>query len=86
MSEGKSQVFSDVTPGQYAKLIEQANDAGIEIAGNSGHVSKLGIEVVWNYSELDRRLELTCLDAPFFLSVDDVNTKLREMVDEALKS
>lgn len=86
MTGNKPQVFSGVTPVQFAKLIEKGKAAGIEISGNSGQAGKLGIEVAWNYSEDTQQLELTCLRAPFFVSADDVNAKLRTMVSEALAS
>lgn len=86
MSENKTQIFSGVTPAQFARLVEKGHAAGIEITGNSGQASKLGIEVAWNYSEDTQQLELTCLRAPFFVSADDVNAKLRTMVGEALAS
>jgi hypothetical protein len=86
VSEGKSQVFSGISPAQYAKLVEKAHAAGFEIDGNSGSAKKMGVEVAWHYSELDQKLELTCVHAPFFVSADEVDAKLREMVSQALAS
>ena len=86
ITENKTQVFSGVTPANFARLVEKVNAAGIEISGNSGQASKMGVEVAWNYSEETQQLELTCLHAPFFVSADDVNTKLRTLVGEALAS
>lgn len=86
MENSKSQVFSGVTADQFQKLIEQANAAGMEIAGNSGRASKMGIEIEWKYSEERQQLELTCLQTPFFVSADKVNAKLREMVSRAFAS
>ena len=34
----------------------------------------------------DQELTLTCLHAPFFLSTEDVNARLRAVVNESLKS
>lgn len=87
MTENKTtQVFSGVTPAQYTKLVQKVSAAGVAISGNSGRASKMGIEVAWNYSADNQQLELTCLHAPFFLGADDVNAKLRTMVNEALAS
>jgi hypothetical protein len=86
MTEIKTQVFSGVTPAQFARLVEKGKAAGIAISGSSGRASKLGVEVCWNYSEDTHQLELTCLHAPFFVSADDVNAKLRTLVSEALAS
>lgn len=86
MAESKSQTFSGVTPAQYAMLIEQAKAAGVEISGNTGRATKMGVEVAWNYSETAQQLELTCLHTPFFVTVDQVNAKLRNLVSKALTS
>jgi hypothetical protein len=84
MEENKSQVFSGITAAKFQKLIEMANAAGVDITGNSGRANKMGIEIEWNYSEQEQQLELTCLHTPFFVSMDSVNTKLRDMVNQAL--
>ncbi len=78
------QVFSGVTPAQYAMLMEKANAAGVPMSGNSGRASKMGVEVEWNYSEERQELVLTCLRAPFFVSAVDVNKKLHTLVSETL--
>jgi hypothetical protein len=84
MTEDNVQVFSGVTPAQFARLVEKVNAAGIEISGNCGQASKMGVEVAWNYSEDRQQLELTCLHAPFFVSAEDVNMRLRTLVNEVL--
>jgi len=86
VGESKTQVFSGITSAQYAKLVEKVNAAGIEISGNSGRASKMGVDVAWSYTEASQQLELTCLHTPFFLSTDEVNAKLRDLVSEALSS
>lgn len=86
MAENKSQIFSGITPAQFAVLVEKVKTAGMEISGNSGRASKMGVEVAWNYSPDTQQLELTCLHAPFFLSVEDVNARLRNAVNQALIS
>lgn len=86
MGEGKTQIFSGVTAAQYAKLAAKVNAAGIEISGNSGRATKMGVEVEWNYSEENQQLELTCVRTPFFVSADEINAKLKGLVSEALSS
>lgn len=86
MTESKTQVFSGVTPAHYARLVENVKAAGIEISGSSGCASKMGVEVAWRYSEASQQLELTCLHTPFFVNTDDVNGKLRDLVNETLIS
>lgn len=86
MVENKSQVFSNIAPGQFAKLSQKANAAGVKMAGNSGSASKMGVEIAWNYSEDKQQLELTCLRTPFFMKAEDLNAKLRDLVNETLAS
>ena len=84
MASSAPQVFTGVTPGQYAKLTEQARSEGINMSGNSGRASKMGIEVEWNYSEEKQELVLTCLQTPVFVGAAHVDAKLRSLVNQAL--
>jgi len=80
------QVFSGITPAQYAKLTEKAKAAGVAMSGNSGRASRMGVEVDWNYSEERQELVLTCLKTPFFVKAEDVNAKLHALVSETLSA
>ena|GEM_PF-1360178 len=80
------QVFSGISPAQYAKLLQKANASGIAMSGNTGHASRMGVEVEWNYSEEKQELVLTCLHAPFFVRAEDVNAKLQALVTETLSA
>jgi hypothetical protein len=86
VAESKTQIFSNIAPEQWAKLMQKAKESGMEMSGNSGRANRMGVEVEWNYSEQLQRLELTCLRAPFFMSADDVNTRLRDLVNQTLVS
>lgn len=86
VAKGKPQIFPNIVPAQWAKLLQKANAAGMQMSGNMGRATRMGVEVAWNYSEPLQRLELTCLRSPFFMSADDVNEKLRGMVNETLAS
>ncbi len=86
MAASTPQVFSGITPAKYAALMEKANNAGVPMSGNTGRASKMGVEVEWNYSAEKQELVLTCHRTPFFVSVQDVNAKLHELVNQALQS
>ena len=86
MANNQPLVFSNITPEHYQKLTEKARSAGIEMSGNSGRTSKMGIEVEWSYSDEKQELVLTCLHTPFFMKVNDVNARLRALVDDSLKA
>jgi hypothetical protein len=83
MEQNEAQVFSGITPEQFAKLTEKAKDAGIEISGNSGTASEFGVEVAWNYAPEAQHLTLQCLKTPFFISAAQVNAKIQALVKES---
>lgn len=84
MSTSAPLVFSSVSPAQFTRLVQLAQESGIPISGNSGSAAKLGVEVSWNYSPDTQQLTLECLRAPFFLSHADVESRLRNLVQQSL--
>jgi hypothetical protein len=86
VAAGTPQVFSGITPAQYAKLTEKARAAGVEMIGNHGRASRMGVEVEWSYSEEKQELVVTCLKTPFFVSAQDFNTKLHGLVNDTLRA
>lgn len=84
MGQSPPQVFSPVTPEQYAALIQKAQAAGLALTGNSGSASKFGVEVTWNYSPETQELRIQCLSTPFFVKAADVDAKIRSVVTNAL--
>ncbi len=86
MAAGTPQVFSGITPEKYASLMQKANSAGVPMSGNNGRATKMGVEVEWNYSAENQELVLTCHRTPFFMNAEDVNSRLRELVKDALQA
>jgi len=84
MEQSPAQVFSGITPEQYAKLTAKAQAGGIAFSGNSGTASKFGVEVDWNYSPETQELTLQCLSTPFFVKPEAVNSKIQALVKETL--
>ena len=84
MPPSPPQVFNGVTPDQYARLVEKAKAAGINLVGNSGTTSQYGVEVSWNYSPETQTLTLQVLKTPFFINADDANARLRKVVEQSL--
>ena len=84
MAQSEPQIFKDVTPDQYAHLVQKAKGAGIEMTGNSGTASKFGVEVKWNYVPEAQELTLQCVGVPFFMNAADVDAKIRDLVKESL--
>ena len=86
MAAGTPQVFSGITPAKYEALMEKANNAGVAMSGDSGRATKMGVEVEWNYSEEKQELVLTCLRTPFFVTAEDINARLQNLVNQALQA
>lgn len=84
MAPSASHVFHGVTPDKYARLVDKAHGAGIEMHGNSGSAAKFGLEIAWNYSPETQELALECLRKPFFLSAAEVDAKIKNLVNQAL--
>lgn len=84
MAESAPQVFNNVTPEQYARLVEKAKASGIELSGNSGTASKYGVEIAYRYAPDAQQLTLQCLKAPFFMKSADVDSKIQTLVTQSL--
>jgi hypothetical protein len=84
MTQSAPQVFTGITPEQFARLGQKAAASGIALNGNSGSATKFGVKVGWNYSPEEQKLVLECLETPFFMSSDEVNAKLQAMVKMSL--
>ena len=78
------QLFNNISPAQFSLLQQKAGSAGIPISGNSGSASKMGVEVEWDYSPDSGQLSIHCLKTPFFISADDVDKKIRDLITETL--
>ena len=81
MAACETQTFSGMTQTRFDCLVQKAQTAGIEIAGNSGVASKNGISVRWQFDPVGQTLELQCTDSPFFLSCGTINEKIQDLVD-----
>ena len=84
MAQSEPHVFTNVTPEKYARLVEKARGAGIDLDGSSGVASKFGVEIAWRYSPEARELTLQCLNTPFFINPEDVDAKIRSLVSETM--
>ena len=84
MGHCPQQLFDNITPDQFAKLCVQAQSSGIPISGDSGTAEKMGIEVTWNYDPELKRLTIQCTHVPFFVSCNDVNTRISSLINQTL--
>ena len=84
MAPSAPQTFKGISPDKYALLQGKAKGAGIEMEGNSGSASKFGVEMQWSYSPETQELSLQCLKHPFFMKAEDVDAKMRNLVQQTL--
>lgn len=84
MAASSPQVFHGIAPEQYARLVEKARAAGIDLDGPSGTANKFGVEVSWSYVAATRELTLQTLKTPFFVNAADVDSKIQSLVKQSL--
>ncbi len=82
MADIEPLVFNGVTPEQYARLVNRAKAAGIDIIGNNGTVQKYGAGIAYDYAPSTEVLKLECTKTPFFMKPGDVYARLRALVVE----
>lgn len=80
MAACSTQTFPNFTPARFDRLVQAAAGNGIVISGPEGQTSYSGVTVRWKFDPATESLELQCVDAPFFLPCNLIDTKLHEMV------
>jgi hypothetical protein len=83
MAQHLPQIFSGITPDQYAQLTQKAQSNGIAMTGNSGSASKYGVELEWSYVPEAQQLTVHCVRTPIFVSAATVYGKLQALVEES---
>lgn len=80
MSSSDPLVLTGVSSDNFAALCAKAKASGIALDGPSGESSYMGVTIAWNYEQATETLTLNCLSVPFFVSKDQVYSKLKAMV------
>lgn len=78
------QVFTGVTPEQYARLVAKAREAGITLDGYSGSVAKSGVEIAWHYDPVAEELTIQTIKTPIFMKPADVDARIQSLVRASL--
>jgi len=81
MSQCAAQVFTGVSPENFACLQGKAAGPGDSMDGGQGSASKDGITVTWDYQADNQTLTIQCTAAPFFLSCGTTNGTVHNFVD-----
>jgi hypothetical protein len=79
-----AQTFSGITPHQFSVLQQKAAANGLDLSSYSGTASMFGVEVAWHYAPETGELSIQCLNAPFFISPEAVNAKIKALVGETV--
>jgi hypothetical protein len=77
-----TQTFTGITIERFGCLLAKAQEAGINIVGNSGSATQDGITIDWNFSPAEQTLDLQCTSAPFYVPCGTINSKIHDLVDE----
>ena len=78
------QVFTGITPDQYARLVSKAREAGIDLDGYNGSVSKMGVEIAWSYDPVAQELTIQIIKTPLFMKPADMDARIQSLVRGAL--
>jgi hypothetical protein len=81
MSACTKQIFQGIPQSRFDHLRRKAWDNGIFINGNAGEISKDGITIGWFFDPLRQVLEVQCIDVPFFVSCNTVNSRISDLVN-----
>ena len=69
-----------VTPEEFAAIEKRAaSGSGINIQGNSGTASKLGVTITWNYD--GTTLTIDCTSHPFFVGAEEIQADIDKLVN-----
>ncbi len=78
------QVFTGVTPEQYARLVAKAREAGINLDGYTGTATKFGVEIAWAYEPVSQELTIQTMNTPPFVKPGDVDARIQSLVRASL--
>ena len=75
------QTFTQIEPAQFDCLKKKAAAAGIAINGDSGLATRDGITIRWDYDRAEKKLEVQCTDAPFWVSCNAVSSQMADLIE-----
>ena len=77
------QLFSQVTPEKWQRLVTKAAENGLTIGGNEGQASRDNYTFAWKYDPAAQQLTLWCVKKPFFAPCSAINEEIHKIVDNA---
>jgi hypothetical protein len=81
MGSCAAQIFSDFKPDRFARLVAKAASEGVSIEGPSGTFTHTGATIAWEYDEVNQRLTVQCIKAPFFPGCGTINSSIHSLID-----
>ncbi|RNI32578.1 hypothetical protein EFA69_04475 [Rufibacter immobilis] len=80
-----SATYTGITPDLYNQLRDKLGAAGIELAGNSGRVSKQGVTADYAYEEASQTLQINNVQVSFPASMMFSPDKIIQKINEAVR-
>lgn len=85
MGACSKQTYNNVTPACWQCGVGKAKSYGIDIREPSGHGSKDGFTIAWNYDAGAQTASLQCTDSPWYIPCSIINSKINDEVEDCLK-
>lgn len=79
------QHFESISRAQYEALIDKAVAAGFNISGDSGQTLYKGMNISWAYYPDTLKLDIECVDKPWYIRCETVNKKIQSLVTDTIK-
>jgi hypothetical protein len=76
--------YTDITAEWMNAVIARITEAGYEAPGFEGQATMRGFTMAWKYDPEAQTLHIQCLNAPWFISCNMVNSRIDQYVREAL--
>jgi len=84
MGQCSAQIFQSISPAQFTQLAEKGQAAGLAICGHCGTAEKSGVVITWSYDPAAQQLTIQSTHVPFYVSCNDVNQRIQQLVKDCL--
>jgi hypothetical protein len=74
------QVFTSVTPEQFARIMKTAAAAGLRLESNPGQISLSGFSVNWHFDPSKHTFTIQCTKCPLLTPCSLINGRIHELV------
>jgi len=75
-----AQVFTSVTPEQFARILKKAAESGLRLGGNRGELSHSGFSIAWHFDPDNNTFTVQCTKHPFLMPCTFINSRMHDLV------